>query len=361
MMKQLPLSSVTITATICVVFLMVGDLRARERPAELVLLTWSNYFDPSVIREFEEAENTRIRLVHFETDDGRDELLLETDGRGFDLIIANGTAVGKYAREGWLVPISETEVPNRKLIAPKWFDYFPESRKYAVPYTWGTVGIAYRKDLYPKPVESWQALYKPDPELAGKIAMIRSSRDTIGMALKMLGYSMNSESIEEIREVAPVLVAQRPFVRDYSYIVVDEHSALVSGEIVMAMIYSGDALTLKQYHPDIEFVLPQEGTGLWVDYLVISTFSHEKKLAQRFLNFINEPEIAARLISHVNYTSPNTAAEKLLPDAMLGNPVVYPPPEVLLTAERFTRISPKAARLRKQMFANIAERMVPSD
>ncbi|GAA3960589.1 spermidine/putrescine ABC transporter substrate-binding protein [Allohahella marinimesophila] len=360
-MKRLRPICVLFTATILAVILASPILRARELSAELVLLTWSHYFDPAVISEFEKTYKARIRLIHFETDDGRDELMLETDGRGFDLIVANGTAVGKYVREGWLAPISAREVPNRDLIAPQWYDYFPESGSYAVPYTWGTVGIAYRKDLYPKAVDSWAALYRPDPALEGKIAMIRSSRDTVGMALKMLGYSMNSESVEEIHQVAPVLVAQRPFVRDYSYPVIDEQSALVSGEIVMAMIYSGDALTLQQHHPAIEFVLPKEGTGLWVDYLVVSTYSREKALAHQFLNFINEPEVAARLTSYVNYASPNAAAEKLLPEAILENPIVYPPPEVLLEAERFTRLSPRAARLRKQLFANVAERTVAPD
>ncbi|MAM86375.1 MAG: spermidine/putrescine ABC transporter substrate-binding protein [unclassified Hahellaceae] len=360
-MKRLLQSCVLSAATLLAAALLAVNIRAQELPSELVLLTWSHYFDPAVIAEFERANNTRIRLINFETDDGRDELLLETDGRGFDLIVANGTGVGKYAREGWLAPIEDRLVPNRELIAPQWFDYFPEAREYAVPYTWGTVGIAYRKDLYRKPVESWAALFKPDPALFGKIAMIRSSRDTVGMALKMLGYSMNSESIEEINAVAPLLVAQRPFVKAYSYPVIDAQSALVSGEIVMTMIYSGDALTLQQHHPDIQFVLPREGTGLWVDYLVLSTYSREKTLAYRFLNFINEPAVAARLMSYVNYASPNAAAEKLLPESILNNPVVYPPPEVLLEAERFTRLSPKAARLRKQLFANVAERTVAPD
>jgi len=322
---------------------------------ELVFLTWSEYIDPEIVQSFEEKYQAKIKLVYYETDDARDELLIQTDGKGYDLILSDGTSISRYKKQGWIQTLPIKEIPNLKFINKKWQNMFKDSYQYAVPYFWGTTGIAYRKDLIGREITSWKDLFQPTESLRGKIAMIRSSRDAIGMALKQLGFSVNSESREEIKLAEALLKAQKPYVRDYSYIVLDKTSALVKGDVHMAMAYSGDALVLQEHNENIEYVLPKEGGNIWIDYILVSNNSKNKKLAYRFLNFLNTPKIAKKNAEFVYYATPNKAAKKLLDKDFLNNTVIYPSTNALSKSEIYTPLRPRSNRFRNQIFSNIAE------
>ena len=217
----------------------------QSSPRELVLLNWSEYMDPELIEDFERLYKVKVREIYFESDDLRDEMLLESGGMGYDLAIVNGAMIGTYQKRGWLQPVTEKQIPNMRLIDDYWLKAFNGTEGYAVPYFWGTLGIGYRADLLETPPVSWMDLFKPSAQVRGKIAMIESQRDAMGMALKALGYSVNSTDRRQIREATELLLAQRPYVKPYTYLVLDENSALVTGDIVMAMMFNGDVLMLK--------------------------------------------------------------------------------------------------------------------
>ncbi len=260
---------------------------------ELVLLNWPEYLDPELIKKFEKQTGVMIREVYFESDDMRDDMMLETDGKGIDLVVVNGVMVDIYRKNGWLVQIDSPKVPNLKHIETRWQDAFPGAHDYAVPYFWGTLGIAYRTDLFETPPTRWMDIMRPIESLRGKIGMIESVRDLLGMALKALGHSANSTGTGEIKAAEQLLLAQKPYVKDYAYITLSEDSPLVSGEMSVTMIYSGDALMLQEHHEKINYVVPEEGSNIWVDYLVVLESSNKQDLAWNFVNFLNEPENAA--------------------------------------------------------------------
>ena len=140
---------------------------------ELVVFTWSDYIAPEVVAQFEAATGSRVRFVYYESDDLRTRTMAKTGGRGFDVILVNGLSVSAYRRQGWIAPISELSLPNLALLDPRWRRAFPDTEAYGVPYLWGTLGIAYRKDLVSKPINSWRDLFQPEEELRGRIVMIR--------------------------------------------------------------------------------------------------------------------------------------------------------------------------------------------
>jgi len=328
---------------------------ARTAPRDLVLLNWSEYLDPELVEKFERQFNARVREVYFESDDLRDDMLLETEAAGYDLVMTNDVAVDVYRRRGWLEPVTEKQVPNLRYIDPRWLDAFPGVRGYAVPYFWGTTGIVYRKDLVDKPMTSWMDLYRPAESLRGKIAMVENSRDLIGMALKALGYSANSADDKEIEEAGQLLMAQKPYVADYAALTLDGDSALVTGEIAAAILYSGDALMVQEFHPDIEYVLPVEGGNIWTDYLVVMKNANDKELAWAFINFLNEPEHAAQLAEYVYYATPNRAAEKLLPEEFLTDAVIYPDEVLLEKSEAYADLPSQAMRKRNSLFSRVTQ------
>ena len=340
-------------SVVCLFAIFISAPASSRNNEELVFLTWAEYMDPDLISEFEKKYDAKVKMVYFETDDIRDDLLVQTEGRGYDLILSSGVSIEKYKKYGWLDKITQTNVSNIKHIDKKWYDLFESSKGFSVPYFWGTTGIGYRKDLVKEDVVSWKSLFEPSESQREKIAMVKNSQDSIGMALKFLGYSANSENPDEIKLAGSLLRKQRPFVSDYSYVNVDKSSALVTGDAVMAMVYSGDALALKEIDSNIEYVLPEEGGNIWVDYILLSKYSKNKALAYKFLDFINEPLNAARLAEYVYYATPNKSAEKLLPAEFLQNPVIYPSKSSLTKSEVYKALSPRVVKLRNQLFSNI--------
>ena len=181
-----------ITLVLVLFFVLFTNCKAAEKV--LTILNWSEYVSPDMIIAFEKKYKVKVKVVYFESDDARDKILLETDGKGFDLVLVNGAIFKSYKKRGWLQPINSEDIENLRHIEKRWLNIYKPAIGYSVPYFWGTLGIAYRKDLVSKPITSWKQLFHPAKELQGKILMVKSSRDLIGMGLKSLGYSSNSES-----------------------------------------------------------------------------------------------------------------------------------------------------------------------
>jgi spermidine/putrescine transport system substrate-binding protein len=337
------------------VFWLYGPACAfgQSTPRELVFLNWSEYMDPALIQRFEQRYQVKVHEIYYESDDVRDEMLLETDGKGYDLVLVNDAMITTYLGRGWLQDLTIEQVPNLKYIDPHWLKVFDGVEGHAVPYFWGTLGIAYRADLLPKSPESWMDLFRPDPSAYGKIAMIETQRDAMGMALKALGFSANSTDRQEIRAASELLVAQKPYVKTYTYLVLDENSALINGDVVMAMMFNGDALVLQEQNDAIRYLVPKEGGNIWTDYLVVLRDARHKELAYAFIDFLNEPENAAQLARYVYYPTPNKAAEKLLPDDFLDDPVIYPDAAVLERSEAYRPLPPRVIKLRNSLFLRL--------
>lgn len=331
---------------IIVLFVNFGIVtHATEEKSELVFLNWDKYIDPELVKAFEAKFHVKLKPVYFETDETRTELLLTTDGKGYDVAIVADSHIASYVKRGWLAPIEKSKLPNLRHVDSQWLESLGQTKRYVVPYLWGTLGIVHRKDLIKEEITSWKQLYQPSSAFQGKIVMINDSGELIGLALKSLGYSPNSSKKKELDAAKKLLLAQKPYVRAYEYPDMGKDSKLVTGEIWMAMMYNGDALALKDEHPQIVFTVPEEGSMLWCDYLVVMAGSQKKKLAMDFINFLTEPQNAARLSEYLQFASPNKSAEKLLPKEHLKNPLIYPTPAVLANSELFKT---KKARVRKK-------------
>jgi spermidine/putrescine transport system substrate-binding protein len=322
---------------------------------ELVFLSWSDYIDPELVKNFEAEFDCKVRQFYYETDEMKDDILTEKEGNGYDVVISSGLSILAYIQRNWVAAFNPEDIPNLTHIDPKWINRKPRLSGYAVPYLWGTTGIAYRRDLIPTEITSWKQLFQPAEYLKKRIVMLKDSRETVGLALKSLGHSLNSANIEDYKEVEQLLLTQKPYVKTYSYISWDEDSLLVTGDVWMAMIYNGDALMLQEHHPQISYSAPQEGTVLWMDYLVVMQSSKNKKLAFDFINYIHEPEHSARNSESLYFANPNMAAEKLLPREILENPIIYPKPSVMERSEFAQELPARIVKKRNEIFARVIQ------
>jgi len=325
---------------------------AQETP-ELVVLNWPNYLDPELVERFEQQHGAKVREVYFEGDDQRDEMLVSSDGAGYDVALVSGNMLQTYVRSGWLEPMTEQQVPNLVHVSPRWRTAFAAADGFAAPYTWGTLGIGYREDLVPEPIESWMQIFRPDPILQGRIAMLSHNRDLVGMALMALGHSSNTKDEHELLQAEALLLAQQPHVRTYGYIGLTPDSAMVSGEIAAAMMFNGDALMLQEFEPRIRFIVPREGGNLWVDYFAVMNRSTRKDIAFAFVDFLNEPENAAQAAQFVYYATTNESAKRLLPEEFMSDAVIHPSPETLERSEFFEPLPPRITRRYNSITANV--------
>ena len=321
----------------------------------LVLLNWADYMDPELLAEFQQQTGIEVKEVYFESDEGRDALLASNQGEGYDLLLVSGLMLDSYVGQGWLSQLPKPLPASVQTIDTRWWEAFPAAKQYAVPYFWGTLGIAYRRDLVAIPITSWRQFFEPDKQLNGKLALMNSGREVLGMALKSLGYSANSLDGKAFNEALELMRRQAPAVGTYDYVDLSESSSLLSGETWAAMMYSGDALMLQEHSDDIAYVLPSEGGNIWVDYLTVSASSTNKAAAWQFIEFLNQPKIAARLADFVYYASPNRAAREHLSAEFMNDETIFPSQQALAGSEFFSEMPPRFLRKLTKSFQQLAQ------
>lgn len=324
-----------------------------EQVQKLVVLSWADYIDPELVEEFERANNVKVEWIYFESDDARDNILVSSKTDGIDVVVVNDTNLKNYRALDWLESITPKDIPSLKYTNKRWLGEFEGADGYSVPYFWGTLGIAYRQDLVSEDVKSWMQLFKPHESLRGKIVMMGSARDVIGMALKALGFSANSKDRQQLNQAEELLRAQKAYVNKYAYVAITEESSLVSGDVVMSMAYNGDVLMLNQHEPNIKYALPTEGGNLWVDYLVVMRSSKMKSLAMSFIDFMNQPKNAARNAAFVNYATPNEAAKALMSEEYLGNSIIFPSEEQIVRSEMYEELPSRVMKARNRIMADL--------
>ena len=319
----------------------LASLAAAE---ELVFLTWADYIKPELVTEFETEFGVTVKLVVFEVDEARDSLLAKRGSSEYDVMTLDGSMVAGYVRRGWLAPIPKDQIPNLRHLKPSLTKAHEGTEGYVVPYFWGTMGIAYRSDLVSGTFHSWLDLMEPEEALRGRISMIGAGRDLTIPALKMMGQSFNVTDSSVILAVESMLLAQKPFVKTYLYLSMLEDSPLVTGEVWVSLVYNGGAKMLQAYQPAIQYVVPDEGSIIWIDYMGISGQSPRKRLAAQFIDFLNRPKIAARNALWLGSATPNVAAEEHLPDSFRHDPIVYPSKAVLSRLEAYRELPPRVKK-----------------
>ncbi|MEZ4648399.1 MAG: spermidine/putrescine ABC transporter substrate-binding protein [Candidatus Eisenbacteria bacterium] len=337
-------------------FAMLASLGVHSAEAEtrtLRFLTWDEYTDPDLVTEFEASHHAQVEFSYYETDEERDEILVQSRGRGYDVILVSDDALGRYRGRDWLVGMNESSVPNLQHMEKRWRETAEDGMDYGVPYAWGTSGIAYRSDLVSEPITRWMDLFHPQPSIQGKILMVADSWELVGVSLLALGFDFNSEEPEQLDAAGDLLLGQRSYVSRYGYPNLTEQSSLVTGETLAATMYSGDALALRDVDPRVTYVVPEEGTFLWCDYVTVSSAASDPELALEFVDFLQVPKNAARTSEYLYYASPNTAATKLLPEELLTDENVYPSEEAMAHAYRYEIMSPRTIRKRSSIYQNV--------
>ena len=260
--------------------------------------------------------------VNYSTYATNEELYAKLKGGGstYDIIIPSDYMISRMIKEDMLEPLDMSHIPNFENIMENFRDpeYDPSSR-YSVPYTWGTIGIIYDNTALNEDEVSWETLW--DEELSGNILMFDNPRDAFAIAEIMLGYDLNTEDSDELQKSAELLKEQKKYIQAY---VMDEiFDKMGAGEAIAAPYYAGDAVTLMDEYDHLGFVIPDEGTNLFIDAVCIPKGSKNKQAAEMYINFLCEPDVAYAVTDFIGYSTPNKAAFEMLDDEVKEDGISY--------------------------------------
>ncbi|NSJ93324.1 extracellular solute-binding protein [Blautia obeum] len=310
-----------VPVAICIVFIGGGFYYAKENDVmngeKLVVYNWGEYIDPEVLTMFEEETGIDIVYEEFETN----EILYPKISSGaiaYDVICPSDYMIQRMIENDLLSEINFDNIPNLKNIGKQYLEQsrqFDPENKYSVPYCWGTVGILYNKMMVDEPVDSGSILW--DPKYKDNILMQDSVRDAFGVTLKYLGYSLNSTDLDELTEAKNLLIEQKPLVQ--AYVIDQVRDKMIGNEAALGVIYSGEAIYTQKENPNLEYVIPKEGSNIWIDSWVIPKNAEHKENAEKFINFLCRPDIALMNFEYITYSTPNEAARELIEDESIRN------------------------------------------
>lgn len=291
--------------------------------SELAIYNWSDYIGETTIADFERETGVRVR---YDTYESNEDLLarLQAGATGYDLVVPTGYAVRVMLALDLLTPIDRSALANWANLDPRFLGLpYDTENRFSVPWQWGSSGLAVRADLVPEHPDSWGVFL--DARYRGKMTMLDDMRDTVGAWLKYRGRSLNSHDPAELAQARADAIAAKPNLK--SYVSAPVKSQLIAGDVWIAHLWNGDTSQAAASEPAIRFVLPREGSMIYLDSLCIPRGARHPRAAHAFIDFVLRAEVGAAVSRRTGYGSPNQAA--LASDAAL-----LPPP----SAEEMSRL-----------------------
>ena len=319
---------------------------------QVIVYNWGEYLDPEVITLFEKETGINVVYEEFETN----EIMypkVQSGAIAYDVVCPSDYMIQRMIENDLLAELNFDNIPNVKNIGQEYFKQsrqFDSENKYSVPYCWGTVGILYNKTMVDEPIDSWSVLW--DEKYIDNILMQDSVRDAFAVALKYKGHSLNSTDLDELEEAKELLIEQKPLVQ--AYVIDQVRDKMIGNEAAIGVIYSGEAIYTQLENPNLEYVIPKEGSNVWIDSWVIPKNAKHKENAEAFINFLCRPDIAKMNFDYITYSTPNTAARELIEDPAIRNSkIAFPDASELERCETFQFLGDKNDAIYNKLWREI--------
>lgn len=299
---------------------------SKDSSEQISFLNYGENIDKETLKEFEKKYGIKVNV---ETFDDMETMYqkISKGGVKYDVILVSDALMPRMIEKGLIQELNKDNIPNISQMDKDYLNLqIDPGNKYSVPYMFGTVGLIYNKEVVKEKVDSWDILW--DEKYKDKVFMFDTYRDTMGAALKKLGYSLNSKNPKEIEEAKELLIKQRETVNPI-YGVDNGTTMIPAGESDINMIWSGEGLNLQDENPNLVYVVPKEGANFWIDSLCIPKNAENVEGAEKFINFVSDKESALRIADEIGYTTPNKEARLAQPDNVKNNPNAYMPKEIM--------------------------------
>ena len=340
-MKKLVSLIVAILAMVAILFGVKNMLQAKESTEEvetsseqqqLFLFNWGNYIDPELIKEFEAETGIQVVYETFDSNDAM-EAKLKQGGTRYDIVFPSESSITKLVNQNLLQKLDHSKIKGLENISPFLLNSpVDNGNQYTIPYFWGTVGIMVNtKYIDPESIQTWSDLWKED--FKNKVLVLDGNREALGMALQSLGYSLNSKNENELHAAEVKLKELKPNVRA---VLNEEIKTMMKlEEAPIGMGYSGDAAAVAEENPNVQYILPKDGSAVWTDNFAIAHTAVNIEGAYAFINFMLRPENAARNAEYVGYSTPNEKAKELMDPEVTSDETFYPSEEIINSLEHY--------------------------
>jgi spermidine/putrescine transport system substrate-binding protein len=303
---------------------------AQEIGDRVVLATWPNYHDPANFEAFTDATSAFVQVNVFGSNE---EMLakLQAGGSGWDVFVPTNYTITTYVAEDLIEPLDVSKLPNYDAEAfdPRFSDAGSvDGTLYAVPKNWGTTGFAVNTSHDGgNPLTTWKDFFdRTVNDFSGRTMVHDYQLTTIGNALKYFGYSFNSIDPSELADAERLLIDVKPHLFAISS---DYQPAMRSGDAWMTMCWTGDGKQMNSDMPEIAYVLGREGGEIWSDYYAIPKGAAHREAAYALINYMLDPQVNAREVLAHGYPVADSRTNKLLPEEILNDPILYPAQELL--------------------------------
>ena len=296
------------------------------------VFNWDTYIGETTLETFTASTGIKVQYDLF----GDNEEMfakLEKGNPGYDIIVPTDYMVYDMVQLGMLETLDHSKIPNMKNLDSSFTNpAYDPGLKHAIPYMWGTMGFGYRKSKVKSAPASWEAVFKnTDPALANRISLLSDMRAVIGGALKYLGYSMNSVNPDEIAKARDLIIAAKKDIKSFAED--NGQDLLASGEVDIALEWSGDIAAVMLEDDDIDYVVPKEGSNVWVDNLCIPKGGPNIENAYAFINYLHDVDVHVEIANTIYFATPNAPAKAKMPAEYTDNPAVFAPADVLSRCE----------------------------
>ena len=284
---------------VLVLVLMAGTALAAD---SITVFNCYDYIDENLLYEFTDETGIDVQYVNYTTNEEM-YVKLMAGATSYDVIFPSDYMIERMVKQDLLAELNFENIPNADGIMDWLKDpSYDEGSAHSVPYMWGTLGIIYNPAMVEEPIDSWEQMFSDTYK--NNVIMMDSIRDTLGVTLKMLGYSMNTRDEAQLEEAKQLLIKQRQDGIVKGYLVDETKDKMVAGEAALAVMWSGDAQYAIDLNPDLAYAIPKEGSNVWVDCMVIPKTAKNKENAEAFINFLCRPDIAQKNCEAIWYSTP---------------------------------------------------------
>lgn len=309
------------------VFLTACDDTQRQKSSRktVSVMIYSEYINPNLLKDFEKKTGYTVNLELYEAQEEMIVKLQTAGSKKYDVIIASDVVIQQMIQSDLITPIDTNKIPNRANVAPQFLGQaYDPTNAYSLPYLWGTTGILFRGEKIHPDSASYSMLFDAK-NTQGKFSLLNESRSMLSMALQAIGYDANSVKQEEINKAVDYILQAKkdPHFAGFDGSVAGKNKVL-SGENWAAIVFNGEAQAAIDKDPSLQFVIPKEGSFMWVDAMLLSSQASNVEGAYAFMNYILDAVVGARLAKYINYATPNKASLDVIDDDFKDNRVINP-------------------------------------
>lgn len=308
------------------------DANITTNSNELYIYTWAGYTDDDLLKRFQQVTGIRVIADVFDSNEAMLARLQASGGGGYSIIYPSDYMVQQMVELDLLTKLDPSRLVDLEQLFPNFKDpHYDPGNQYSVPVSWGTTGLIYNRDKLSVAPQDWQFMWQYRNQLTKRITLLNDAREVMGATLRMLGYSYNSTDAQQIKQAYERLRVLKETVASFNS---DSWRVqILAGDLLLAMCYSSDANEISLENKDLIYIVPESGSSLWTDTLVIPRTAPNPKAAYAWINFLLQPEVSAQVCERLSFATPNQKAFNSLPDKIKNNPTLFPLQSTLARCE----------------------------